>query len=46
MPDNPVDDAEDSSAADDDSVDTKPATSGHSDADSQTQRNAEDESPG
>ena len=29
----------------DDNVDTAPATTGHSDADTQAQRNAEDESP-
>ena len=30
---------------DSDDVESEPATSGHSDADSQTQRNKEDESP-
>ena len=43
MPDG--EDEQDRTEQEDDAVDTEPATSGHSDADSQAQRNTEDESP-
>ena len=45
MTDKRSDDDHQDDKQNDDSVDTEPATPGHSDADSQAQRNTEDESP-